>query len=61
MSVFYKVLEQIKNESLNGHATRNIENIKSLTMAKEEIEEMFTSDDLQEVAKISDINGKFNK
>lgn len=61
MSVFYKVLEQIKNEAPNGHAVRNIENIKSLTMAKEEIEEIFTSDDLQKVAKTNDMNYKFDK
>lgn len=59
MSVFYKVLEQIKNEELNGHAIRNIENIKSLTKAKEEIEEIFMRDCLQDVAEMNDINYNF--
>ncbi|MFA6138872.1 MAG: hypothetical protein WC667_12435 [Sulfurimonas sp.] len=61
MSVFNKVLEQMKNESLNGHAVRNIKNIKSLAKAKEEIERMFITDNLQEMSKMNDINSKFNK
>lgn len=41
MSAFNKVLERIQNTPLNGHALRNIENVKSLTAARAEIEEIF--------------------
>ncbi|MFA6191157.1 MAG: hypothetical protein WC665_02295 [Sulfurimonas sp.] len=53
MNVFNVVLEQMKNVPLNGHAVRNIENIKSLTIAKEEIEGMFTRERVHELTEMN--------
>lgn len=38
MRVFEKVLAIIVNNPQNGHALRNIENVRSLAKAKKEIE-----------------------
>jgi hypothetical protein len=61
MSVFNVVLELMKNVPLNGHAVRNIENIKSLTMAKEEIEGILTKERLQKLTEMNNIGYNPNK
>ena len=40
MSAFSKVLEVMKSGPINGHALKNILNIKSLSKAKQEIEDI---------------------
>ncbi|MCX6076036.1 MAG: hypothetical protein NTW78_04025 [Campylobacterales bacterium] len=40
MKAFEKVLEQIKNAPLNGHALGNVQNRESLAKAKIEIKKM---------------------
>lgn len=40
MDVFQKVLNTIKGGHLNGHALRNIQNKRTLTLANDEIKEM---------------------
>ena len=44
MSAFNKVLERIKNAPVNGHALKNIQNIKSLVKANKEIEKMMRNE-----------------
>lgn len=43
MGVYETVLDQIKNARLDARATRNIENVKSLTAAKKELETMLAA------------------
>lgn len=40
MNAFDKVLKHIQNTPDNGHAIKNIQNIKSLTIAQKNIEKM---------------------